>query len=169
MVSDILPSQSSNGWTALAYVVSSGRYVLCCCSAPQHSIGFCWSKLLGAKIHCLTLCHACNSCHPLPIIIQFQDWNLMHLFPGIESRWNASVLTIFLVMSYRSHYILFHVQSVFTDVIFAGASIPLQSLVRTYLGNFIYQGTNAALFFYFGGGISVSAWTFHGSGLTHCW
>ena len=56
----------------------------------------------------------------------------------------VSLLTIVFAFSYRSWYILFHIQSVFTEVSLYVAHTPLLSLVKTNLDNSVYQGMNAA-------------------------
>ena len=58
----------------------------------------------------------------------------------------APFLTIFFTLSYRSCYILFHDQSAFTDVSFHRGSHNCAIMAANYLGNLVYLGMTAALF-----------------------
>ena len=63
----------------------------------------------------------------------------------IQNFMHTSLLTNLFAFSYKSWYIVFDVQSVLLRPACIVAHIPMQSLVRTYLGNLVFPGMAAAL------------------------
>ena len=113
------------------------------CSIAQHLTGFCWQRPLSTVLHHLVLHHTYNSCHPLPVLIQFQGWHLIHnKLPYIHLSWLCSWLCN------TDPYISCSMSSLPSMMsVFTGALIPLQSVVRAYLGNLIYPRMTAVPFF----------------------
>ena len=88
----------------------------------------------------------CNSHPPRPIV----DASVSRYkgLTALESVMHASLLIIFLALSYRSWYMLFHVQSVSTDVSFCSGLPISASLVRNYVDNLVYPEITAVPFLF---------------------
>ena len=136
----IFPWQNSNGGTSLGHVEFQGHLIPWYSPTAQHSWDFCWQEQLGRELHNLVPHPAHNSCHPLPALIWLQAWHLMHQFPGIGVQMCHIISCIHLCWlssccltgpgTFCSIPSCSSLMSALTRF-----HIPLQSLVKTYLGS----------------------------------